>query len=78
MNEHVARLVVRGGQVRPKSRYGRLRVLGEPFRVKYDRPWKELNVVCECSCGNVFVTNCKDLMTGTAKSCGCVRACLSR
>ena len=64
--------------MRPKNRYGRLRVIGEPFRVQYDRPRKELNVVCECSCGNYCVANCRKLMAGKTKSCGCVRACLSR
>ena len=72
MNEHVRRLVVRHNEVRPKSRHGRLRVLGEAFRVQYNGCWKELNVVCECSCGAVCIAKCPDLTGGKTGSCGCV------
>jgi hypothetical protein len=78
MNEHISRLVVRGGPVRPKMRFGRLRVLGEAFRVQYDSAWKQLGAVCECACGNVGVVACDELSTGKAASCGCVRSYLSR
>ncbi len=78
MNEHISRLVVRGGEVRPKDRYGRLRVLGQPFRVQYDQRWKELAAVCECSCQAVCVVDCRDLLRGKIRSCGCMNACLAR
>ena len=78
MNEHVSRLVVRGGQVRPRDRYGRLRVLGQPFRVQYDQRWKEMATVCECSCKNVCVADCRELQDGKIRSCGCTSASLAR
>ena len=78
MNEHVNRLILRNGNVRIGTRFGRLRVLGAPFWTENERGWREPCVVCECTCHTVCVVECPDLHAERAKSCGCLRSSLAR
>jgi len=78
MNEHVSRLIVRSGDPRPGTRFGRLRVLGAAFWIQNDRKWREACVVCQCSCGTIDVIPCSELSAGVTRSCGCVRGSLAR
>lgn len=48
--------------------FGRLLVLGEPKRERNKTFWK-----CKCECGNEAVVSASDLVSGSTKSCGCLK-----
>ena len=78
VDEHASRMIVRGSDIRPGGRYGRLRVAGVPFWLQSESRWREPGVVCECRCGTVCVVTCGALRDGRVKSCGCLRGSLAR
>ncbi len=51
------------------KRYGKLVVLGEPQIGKRGTIWK-----CQCDCGNICYKVSTDLIHGSTKSCGCLKA----
>lgn len=50
------------------DRFGRLAVVGEPFRVRGTR-----SVETACSCGRRCISPVKELVRGRTRSCGCLR-----
>mgnify|MGYP007003809897 CR=1 FL=1 len=51
------------------EKFGRLEVISEAGRSKQGRRlWK-----CKCTCGNETILNTNVLISGTTKSCGCLR-----
>ncbi len=78
MNEHVQRLVVSGSDVKQRSRFGRLRVMGTPFWVQTKPGRRESFVVCQCTCGTICAVDSMGLTANRSASCGCVRGKLAR
>lgn len=56
--------------IHPGDRFGKLTVLGVPFRVKYGTKNRSC-VVCQCDCGQVRVIVLDSLGERGSKSCGC-------
>lgn len=53
--------------------YGRLTVIGEPFRKEYGTQGKRRSYVeCRCSCGTVGIYQVTCLKSGHTQSCGCL------
>ena len=78
MNEHLNRLVVRGGHLRVGDRFDKLRVLGPVFKAHGARQWEKLYVVCECRCGEICAVQVHDLENHKTGSCGCRGGALAR
>lgn len=51
--------------------FGRLTTVGPKFLLP--RKGTRGHQVCQCECGCLLVVNCKSLLSGNSKSCGCAR-----
>ena len=60
-------------KIKPGNKFGRLTVVKFSHSVKGHRYWN-----CNCICGEGKVTAARDLRSGHAKSCGCLRREASR
>jgi hypothetical protein len=78
MNEHVRRLVVPGGSVRPGDRFAALRVAGPVFKACGERQGEKLHVVCQCRCGSFVAMPLADLSPDKRLHCGCLQSSLVR
>lgn len=59
-------------KVKVGEQFGRLTVLGKPFRVRKPNQWYAA-VVCECECGSIVVVSEHGLSVRGNRSCGCLR-----
>lgn len=53
-------------------RFARLVARGLPFYVRESSTSRRAKVVCKCDCGEVRVVEVRGLVSGKAKSCGCL------
>lgn len=63
-------------EVPPGTRFTRLTVLreGRGWYGRRSQHQRRRTVVCRCDCGTVREVILRNLLTGTTKSCGCLRA----
>lgn len=58
-----------GAKIALGTRFGRLVVLEEGYRKKYNVFWK-----CQCDCGNITYVTSGHLLSGHTTSCGCLNS----